>query len=270
MDFFKTGKRAVWFFGFSWIFFLSKTAWGSPAEESWKGLYADCLAEHTFMDRKQGLDARFVDYAELADDERWPRIVEGLANYPQSALVTPEQKLAFYLNAYNILAIDMVLRHWPLKSLRSLGNWMTPVWTHNAGVVAGETVTLRQLEHEVLRKLGEPRIHFGLNCASLSCPDLAQQPYRAEIIHVQLEEQTLRFLQQENKGFALADGQLMLSSLFDWFEEDFAAEGGVKAFVGQYRPDLLAHWPPVDYLPYNWNLNANFTPMQLRRMNDSY
>lgn len=62
----------------------------------------------------------------------------------------------------------------------------------------------------------------------------------------------------------------MLSSLFDWFEEDFAAEGGVKAFVGQYRPDLLAHWPPVDYLPYNWNLNANFTPMQLRRMNDSY
>lgn len=237
-----------------------------PDDATLREFYQGCLSEHTYLSQKNGLAARFVNYHALSEDPRWATVVSAVATYPSMQLKTREQKLAFYLNAYNILAIDMVIRNWPVTSLRSLGNWMKPVWTHPAGIVAGKLYTLRELEHGVLRKMGEPRIHFAINCASLSCPDLRAEPYEASRIYEQLEEQTRHFLSQENKGFRLSEAGLWLSPLFEWFAADFEGVGGVQAFVLKRHPEWSTYFPVEGFLDYNWNVNASFSAGELRRL----
>lgn len=224
-------------------------------------LYADILRDHTSDGWKRGKSARFVDYATLQSDDRWTQLMNLLAGYPREKLDTAEKRKAFYLNAYNILSINMVVEHWPLTSLKSLGSVINPVWAHDAGIVAGEPVTLRYLENDVLRAMGDPRVHMAINCASMSCPDLRTEPYVASRLDEQLDDQARRFLRQENKGVVWSeDGKkLHLSSIFDWFEEDFEVVGGVEAFVQSYLPSAASAERFVADIPYDWGVNADFS-----------
>lgn len=157
-------------------------------------LYQAILAEHTYQGRRDYMDANMVDYGAHKDDPRWHYLLAYIAAYPKSALTTREDKLAFYLNGYNILSINMVVRHWPIRRLKSLGSMLRPVWTHRAGILAGDEVTLRHLEHGILRKLGDPRVHMAINCGSMSCPDLRHEPYTAARLDAQLNDQVVKFL----------------------------------------------------------------------------
>ena len=116
-------------------------------------------------------------------------------------------------------------------------------------------VTLDEIEHQILRPMGEPRIHFAIVCASLSCPDLRREAFTAERLDAQLQEQTQAFLDNVSKGLQLAGTRVEVSQIFDWFEEDFDSAGGVEAFVRRYRelPDQIRLRADI---PYNWNLNA--------------
>jgi len=235
-------------------------------------LYGALLEDHTREGRNDGLPVRLVDYPALSGDDRWPRLVESVASYPAGHLSSNSQRKAFYLNAYNILAIDMVLDNWPLRSLRSVGSLVNPVWRHDAGVVAGEEVTLSYLEHEILRAMGDPRVHMAINCASLSCPDLRHEPYQAELIDQQLDDQVARFLAQEQKGILInpEEREVRLSSIFDWFEEDFESAGGVEQFVRRYRSDLPETYAVKADLPYNWGVNGKLSAHTLRAMRDEF
>ncbi len=242
------------------------------AENQLVELYSALLDDHTQEGKKDGLAVRLVDYPALTGDERWSRLRAMVASYPQASLQSTQQRKAFYLNAYNILAIDMVLDNWPLRSLRSVGSLVNPVWKHDAGIVAGQEVTLSYLEHDVLRALGDPRVHMAINCASLSCPDLRHEPYVAARIDQQLDEQVRRFLAQEYKGILIDadDRQVRVSSIFDWFEEDFETAGGVEQFVRSYRPDLPQGYEVEADLPYNWGVNGKLSAHTLRAMRDEF
>jgi hypothetical protein len=231
-------------------------------------LYQTVLERHVYTEVKNGLPANMVRYGDLAADADFKQVRVWLAHYSKEALVTQSQQLAFYLNAYNILAMEKVAQNWPLKSLRGLGNFLVPVWTHDAGKLCGEDMTLRILEHEILRSLGDPRIHFALNCASMSCPDLRFEPYAADRIDAQLDEQSRIFLTQIRKGIQVTENEVVLSPLFDWFDEDFEAGGGVQPFVEKYAPVglLPANWEIDDYLNYDWSVNDIFTPAEKRRL----
>ena len=233
-------------------------------EPDWS-LYEEILSEHTYDGHREYMDAKMVNYGALKADPRWGHLLGYMAAYPKSELKTKEQKLAFYLNGYNILSIDMVVRHWPIRRLKSLGSMVKPVWTHRAGILAGEEVTLRHLEHGILRKLGDPRVHLAINCASMSCPDLRHEPYSADRIESQLSDQSAKFLLQENKGILIDNNRVYLSSIFIWFEEDFDVMGGVEAFVKRFRPDLPADIHLEGALPYNWNVNAEMTNKERRQ-----
>jgi hypothetical protein len=128
------------------------------------------------------------------------RVGLSLSRVPDCRLAHARSKKAFYRNAYNIFSMNMVQQHWPLQTLRSLGFMLNPVWTHNAGVVGGETVTLRALENDVLRAMGDPRVHMAINCASMSCPDLRHEPYVSSRLDKQLDDQSVQFCNKTIKA----------------------------------------------------------------------
>ena len=204
-----------------------------------------------------------VDYRGLRDAPAWRALVASLAAAPRPAPGDRDATLAFWINAYNILAIDLVVQHQPRGSIRDIGSLLRPVWKREAGVVAGRPYSLHHIEHEILRPLGDPRIHAAIVCASLSCPSLRRSAYRGAGLDAQLDAQVRQFLGDPRKGLRFAAGELWLSKIFRWFEEDFAAGGGVLPFVSRYldeagraRLRALGPEPELHYLDYDWQLNA--------------
>ncbi len=203
-----------------------------------------------------------VDYARLRTAPEWPRLLASLAAVDLAAL-TEAERFALWINAYNVLAIDVVRRHWPLESIRDVGSLWSPVWKREAGVVAGRTVTLHEIEHEILRPLGDPRIHGAIVCASTSCPSLRRESFRAARLDAQLDDTLRGWLANPQKGARVAADGVRVSKIFDWFEEDFAAGGGVLAFVRRYLADdaraaldALGPSPGLSYFDDDWNVNA--------------
>jgi len=218
-------------------------------------LYNGLLADHVAPAEREGVSFHAVDYAAWAQDPRYPQVLAQVENFPLQTLQTTADKVAFYSNVYNLYAIRMVIDNLPLDSIRDAGSLFSPVWKKPAGQLGGRTVTLDEIEHQILRPLGEARIHFAIVCASLSCPDLRREAFTVATLDEQLEDQTRRFLANASKGLRIEGMQVQVSQIFDWFEEDFASAGGVEAFVRRYR-----ELPPQSRLraaiPYHWNLNA--------------
>jgi hypothetical protein len=202
-----------------------------------------------------------VDYDGLASDPGWRPFVAGLA--AASPPADRAGRLAFWVNVYNVLAADMVVRNLPLASIRDAGSLLRPVWKREAGTVDGRAVTLDEVEHAILRPMGDPRIHAAIVCASTSCPPLRREAYRAERVDAQLDEAVRAFLASPGKGLRVEADRVRLSPIFDWFARDFAAAGGALAFA---RPHLaepvrsaldgLGPSPRIDWFEYDWALNG--------------
>ena len=210
---------------------------------------------HVKPGQKHGVKLNLVDYQAIIENGSLERAYQTVSRFDVRQLQSREQRLAFYINAYNILALKMVADHLPLDSIKDIGNLFSPVWGKPAGSIGGKSVALGDIEHRILRPMGEPRIHLAIVCASVSCPDLRTEVYRADKLSQQLDDQASRFLHNAGKGLRLADGIIRVSKIFDWFEEDFAKTGGVAAFIHRYRPNL-ERWPVKANLPYDWSLNG--------------
>ena len=200
-----------------------------------------------------------VDYAALRHSADWSRVLASLVACRPEELRTRKQRLAFWIDAYNALAIDVVVRHYPLKSIRDVGSLLRPVWKREAGTIGGRAYSLDEIEHAILRPLGEPRIHAAIVCASLSCPPLRREPFHPDRLEAQLDDQLRAFLADPRKGARLEGDTLWLSRIFDWFADDFAAAGGVLAFVRPHLPseirERLPAAPRLRFLDYDWGLN---------------
>jgi Protein of unknown function, DUF547 len=229
----------------------SMTAWSSAT--LWDD-YEELLNNYVKPTQINGITLNGVDYQQLRHDPALSRALKNLAAYDLKQLTSREESLAFYINAYNLLAISMVAENWPLTSIRDIGSLFWPVWKREAGVIAGKEVTLDEIEHEILRPMGEARIHFAIVCASLSCPDLRREVYRASQLNQQLDDQVKIFLAHSGKGVVEENKGLRVSRIFYWFAEDFSSQGGVSGFIARYREDM-AELPVTDYLPYDWQVN---------------
>lgn len=203
-----------------------------------------------------------VDYGGLARDPGWRPFVASLA--AASPPADRAGRLAFWIDVYNVLAADVVVRNLPLESIRDAGSLLRPVWKREAGRVDGRAVTLDEVEHRILRPLGDPRIHAAIVCASTSCPSLRREAYRAERLDAQLDEAVRGFLAHPEKGLRVEADRVRLSPIFDWFAEDFAAAGGALAFARPYLADpvraaldRLGPAPRIDWFDYDWTLNGS-------------
>lgn len=225
-------------------------------------LYKALLQEHT--EATVDVVQTRVHYKALERDPRWGQLVKGLASTDPKQLSSREERLAYWINAYNIFAIDLVLSGYPLGSIKDLGSFFSPVWEVPAGKLGGRKYTLEEIEHEILRPMGEPRIHSAIVCASISCPPLARTPFEAEMIDAQLDSILRAWLTNSKKGLRLdrANETLHLSKVFDWFESDFEATGGLIHFLLPHMATEDANWlrthradVDIEYFDYDWGLN---------------
>lgn len=225
------------------------------AEELDWNAYRTVLS-HVKPGSKNGVKLMLADYPAVRANGSLDKAYQALAAFDPKRLSTREERLAFYINAYNLLALKMVADHWPIGSIKDIGSLFKPVWDRPAGQLGGRTVTLGEIEHAVLRPMGEPGIHLAIVCASVSCPDLRDEPYTAAKLRQQLDDQARRFLSNPAKGLTVGPDRIKISKIFDWFEEDFAAGGGVEAFIRRYLPGL----PDLEIdaaIDYDWSVNSS-------------
>jgi len=224
----------------------------SPAEIGNK--WTTLLQKHVVATEKEGVKLNGVDYDKIESD---PIFIELLRQLASSSLVIPvesKEKMAFWINVYNIGAVRLVVKHHPEHSIRDIGYLFSPVWKKKAIQIAGKWYSLDEIENRVLRPMGDPRIHFAIVCASISCPDLRNEAYSALQLDKQLDDQVRRFLQNTGKGLRFESGTVRVSKIFTWFAKDFRKNGGVQAFIQKIIP--LEPGSRLAYLPYNWELNC--------------
>jgi hypothetical protein len=229
--------------------FLPLTAVAEQADFS---AYQRLLERHVATDTVNGIQLNVVNYAAWAADPDHPLAVKALEGFQTAKLGTREEQLAFWINAYNLLAVKTVIDTGVDDSIKDAGSFFSPVWKRVAGRINGREVTLDRLEHQILRPMGEPRVHLAIVCASLSCPDLRMEAYTAEKLDRQLDEQTRSFLANPTKGLTADNGRLVISKIFDWFDEDF--NGGVLGFI-QHHSAVPEDSRIDDYFDYDWSLN---------------
>ncbi len=169
---------------------------------------------------------------------------------------TREAKLAYYLNAYNVLVWVNVLSRVP--KLRNVGDAKASFFVFTNFVVGGKSIDLRALEEQIRSEFHEPRVHMALNCASAGCPTLPRHAFHADVLDVQLDEEARRFVAETRNVRVGAAGIVQLSSIFDWYRSDFG--GGtenVLAWIDHYRARdaQLPVASRVEYIPYDWRLN---------------
>lgn len=238
--------------------------------------YAELLRAHV-------VDAR-VDYARLKSNRATLDAVAGTfadVTADQLESWSKEDQIAFWINAYNVFTLTAIVDHYPIvwrwRNLFTLTPWnsirqIPGVWSDLRWSVAGTETTLDQIEHETLRtQYQEPRIHAAINCASISCPPLRIEPYVGEDLDRQLILAARDYLASD-LGLEIDGSTLRLSSIFDWYGDDFIedyahlVDGGsekeraVLGLVATYGPPeavtrAQSGSAAVEYLSYNWALN---------------
>jgi len=216
--------------------------------DSWAGL----LRAHV----RRGV----VDYPAVASDGEFPAFLAVVRRARFTQDTTADQRLAFWINAYNASAIAGILNGQSPATLLGRAEF----FRRTRYPVGGDAITLWDLEHERIQPIGDPRVYFALVCASVSCPALLSQPYLPGVLDAQLEAATRAFVNDPTKNrYDPVERVAHLSKIFEWHAEDFeATAGSVAAYVVVHLEDPEAaagladgSWK-IRYQKYDWRLNG--------------
>jgi Protein of unknown function, DUF547 len=218
-----------------------------------------------YLDTRHASGINRMNYGAVTAEDR-----RALEDYLRRLAATPistfnrGEQLAYWINAYNALTVSVVLGHYPVSSIRNIklppGVFTLGPWSAKLLTVEGEKVSLNDIEHRILRPIWrDPRIHYAINCASLGCPNLISVAYTSENVDRLLTDNAIAFV-NHTRGASFKDGRLVVSSIYDWFEEDFGGnKAGVLAHLKQYArsglaEQLQAYDGRIEY-QYDWALN---------------
>ncbi len=243
-------------------------SWAHPPVVEWNEAYendrATATVDHSVFDRvaREYVDGRgFVDYASLNENPAGlDAYIAALAKAPFNRL-DRDGKLALLINAYNAFTLRLVLDNYPLDSIESIPEnrrWAAVRWN-----LAGGVYSLNQIEHEWIRpNFREPRIHFALVCAAISCPALRNEAYVAGRLEAQLEDQA-RKIHNSDRWFRFDEKkrEVSLTRIYRWYRWDFEqAYGSVLAAASMYSADVKKALDrgrkiTIRWLDYDWSLN---------------
>ena len=201
-----------------------------------------------------------VDYVALkanaGDRQKLEHLVTAVAvQSPERYYPTRDAKLAFYIDAYNVIIWHLVLERIP--GLKTLAPITDELFKKTEIMVGGKKTTLSDFENQIIRaQFKDPRVHMALNCASAGCPILPREAFVPERLQAQLDAAARRFV-AETRNVALGPGnRLRLSKLFDWYKDDFGGETSkVIRWINGYRERALPLDAQVEYVEYDWTLN---------------
>ena len=158
--------------------------------------------------------------------------------------------LAYWINAYNAFTIKLIIDNYPTNSIKDIKS----PWDKKFIKINNKLVSLNYIEHDVLRKMNEPRIHFAIVCASFSCPKLQNKAYESSILEEQLMIATKSFLTDTSKN-KISKNEVQISKIFKWFDKDFKQNGTLINFLNSYSEETISKNAKISYKNYNWDLN---------------
>lgn len=221
-----------------------------PNHDDWSAL----LSKHV---RKDGL----VDYKGFVRDKgKLNAYVDYLSGNAPADDWTEEEQIAYWINAYNVFTVKLIVDNYPVKSIKDLNPSLSiptirSIWTKEWFQIGGEDFSLDRIEHKILRKdFDEPRIHFAVNCASISCPTLRNEAYTAKKLDKQLEEQAKIFLNDSSRN-TITPEKITVSKIFSWFGGDFKNGQTLVQFINRYTKVDIQDKAKVKFMDYDWNLN---------------
>lgn len=223
---------------------------GVPSHDEWSAL----LQKHV---REDGL----VDYKGfIRDKDKLNAYAEHLSENPPASNWTDNQKIAYWINAYNVFTVKLIVDNYPVKSIKDLNPALSiptvrSIWTKEWFQIGGEDFSLDRIEHKILRKeFEEPRIHFAVNCASISCPILRNEAYTADKLDAQLDEQARKFLNDKTRN-KIEQQSVRVSKIFSWFGGDFKKGQTLIQFLNKYSEVEIDEKAKVRFMSYDWDLN---------------
>lgn len=180
-------------------------------------------------------------------------------NHPNEENWSVDERLAYWINAYNAFTVRLIIRNYPVKSIKDIAGkipFVNTPWDIQFIQIEDETYDLNNLEHGIIRKeFDEPRIHFVLVCAAMSCPKLRNEAFTAEKLEAQLEEEAIYFFNNPAKN-EISTEKIKISKLLDWYWGDFKgiAKSRVE-YVNRYSTTKVNVDAEVDFMDYQWELN---------------
>jgi len=207
-------------------------------------------------------ESGLVNYRGFIQDT--PRLQEYLTllanHHPNDQNWSREEQLAYWINAYNAFTVELVLKHYPVESIKDVVSgpnisFVNSPWDIKFINIEGEKYDLNNIEHGIMReKFNEPRIHFAINCASVSCPVMRKEAFKAEKLERQLHDQTHTFLNNPAKN-KIGKKHIVISKVFKWFTDDFTENGSLVEYIDKHVETNIRDDAEVDYMTYNWKLN---------------
>ena len=204
-----------------------------------------------------GLLSRYVDEAGKVDYKSWVDNQEELNKYlielskHKLGFNSDNEEMAFWMNLYNASTVQKVLQYYPIKSIKDIENGK--VWDFKFIKVNGKLLSLNQIENQILRiKFNDPRIHFGINCAAVSCPKLNNKAFNSSNVDIELKKLASEFI---NKTSKVNSSSIIVSKIFEWYRDDFIQNGSLVDYLNRYLINKVPNNTNVEYSNYNWSLN---------------
>lgn len=212
------------------------------------------IVDHSKWDKllqKYVADNGDVNYKDFkTETELLNAYIDYLATKIPSDDWSKQEKLAYFINVYNANTIKLILDHYPIKSIKDINN----PWTNKSIRIGEEIFSLSEIENKILRKMNEPRIHFAINCASVSCPKLLNVAFTSENVDKLLDKATRGFISNPEKN-KIKEHNVQLSKIFQWYKSDFTTNGNLVDYIKQYSDMNIQQDAKITYLEYDWNLN---------------
>ncbi|MCK0114613.1 DUF547 domain-containing protein [Gelidibacter sp. F63206] len=188
-----------------------------------------------FKTEQHKLEAYLTKLSKMKPNEKW----------------SDQELLAYYINLYNAATIELILKNYPTKSIKDIKG----AWKKRFVKIGDKEVSLDAIEHSVLRKMNEPRIHFAINCASYSCPKLMNEAFTAAKIDEQLEVATKEFINGNLNDITTNNPKL--SKIFDFYTSDFKVDGkkNLIGFINKYSNTKINPNTRYTFKKYDWKLN---------------
>jgi len=205
-------------------------------------------------------DDGYVNYSALkANRGKLDQYTTTISNTKVNPNWSKNEKLAFWINAYNAFTLQIVIDNYPTNGIMAIKRGVpgvNSVWDKKFIPIGDNLISLGQIEHKIIRKeLNEPKIHFAVNCASISCPSLYNRAFSADKLNSQLIARAKVFFYDQTKN-KIENNTLYLSKLFKWYKEDFGDnEQGVVVYLNQYLDEKIPTGIDIKLMSYNWKLN---------------
>lgn len=240
----RNSKRMLFTLFILFLGLQNYTAQDIHQHQEWNEMLQNHVDEKGDVDYKafQRNEGKLNSYLDLLSD-----------NPPQNSWSGNEKK-AYLINAYNAFTVKLIIENYPLESIRDIGGLFSSPFSHEFADIGGEVYSLDDIEKGMLLKMGDPRVHFAVNCASESCPKLMNEAYLASKLDRQLDQAARSFINSEKNK--LSKNEVELSKIFKWYSSDFGEDDkSVLKFINRYSNKKVDLNASISYLDYSWKLN---------------